>query len=151
MSSWRIFKYNYKILLIDVIYETNKYKIFLFIISRTMSLNTSCYITFAFISKKIFEIYKLLFDYVKDFYKYLNILDPNIILIDAQNNFIWTIMIIHLLAFYLLYLWHINKNIFVYYKMWFGNKVWKEFLSIQYQVLYILTKEIFKKFVNYIS
>lgn len=51
-------KYNYKLLLIDANNKTNKYKIFLIIISGIISLNTSYYPIFAFISKKTFEIYK---------------------------------------------------------------------------------------------
>ena len=88
MLCQKILKYNYKILLIDATYKTNKYKISLIIISGVMPLNTSYYIAFAFVSKKTYEVYKWLFECVKDFYKYLNISDPNIILIDVQNSFI---------------------------------------------------------------
>ncbi len=83
MSSQKILKYNYEVLLIDVTYKTNKYKILLIIISRVMPLNTSYYIAFTFISKEIYEIYNWLFEYIKDLYRYLNILDLNIILTDA--------------------------------------------------------------------
>lgn len=54
----KILKYNYEILLIDAIYKTNKYKIFLIIINSVTSLITSYYIAYAFIFKKTYEVYK---------------------------------------------------------------------------------------------
>lgn len=63
--------------MIDATYKTNKYKMPLIIISRVMPLNTSYYIAFAFVSKEItYEVYKWLFECVKDLYEYLDILDP---------------------------------------------------------------------------
>lgn len=84
----KILNYNYEVLLIDTTYRTNKYKMPLIIISRVMPLNTSYYITFAFISKEIFKICKWLFKYVKNFYKYFDIPDSNVILTNAQKNVI---------------------------------------------------------------
>ncbi len=100
--SEKILKYNYEVLLIDVTYKTNKYKILLIIISRLMSLNISYYIAFVFVFKKIYEIYKWLPEYVKDFYEWLDISDPNVILIDVQNSLIQAIIIIYLLVLYFL-------------------------------------------------
>ncbi len=51
-------------------------------------MNTSYYIAFAFVSKETFEIYKWLYEYIKDLYEYLEIPDPNFILTDTQNSFI---------------------------------------------------------------
>ncbi len=82
MFSQKILKYNYKILLIDIIYKTNKYKIPLIIINEVTLFNTSYYVSFTFVSKETYKIYKWLFKYVKNLYKYLNILDLNVILID---------------------------------------------------------------------
>ena len=88
MSSQKILKYNYEILLIDITYKTNKYKMPLIIINKITLLNTSYYIAFTFIFKETYEVYKWLFEYVKDFYKYLDISNLNIILMDAQNSLI---------------------------------------------------------------
>lgn len=54
----KILKYNHIILLISTLYKTNKYKIFLIIISRVIFLNISYYIIFIFISKKTYKVYK---------------------------------------------------------------------------------------------
>ena len=54
--SQKILKYNYEVLLIDATYKTNKYKMLLIIISGVTPLNTSYYVTFAFIFKEIYEI-----------------------------------------------------------------------------------------------
>lgn len=60
--SQKIHKYNHEILLINIMYKTNKYKIFLIIINMIMLLNTSYYIVFIFVSKKIYWVYKWLLD-----------------------------------------------------------------------------------------
>lgn len=69
-------------------YKTNKHKILVIIINRIILLNTSYYIIFAFLFKKIYKVYKWLFKYIKDFYKYFDILNSNIILTNAQNSLI---------------------------------------------------------------
>ena len=58
MSSQKILKYNYKVLLINIIYKTNKYKLLLIIISGVTLLNTSYYIAFVFIFKETYKVYK---------------------------------------------------------------------------------------------
>lgn len=86
--SQKIPKYNHKVLLLDTTYKTNKYKMFLIIISGVIPLNTSYYIAFVFISKKTFEIHKWLLECFKDLYEYLDIPDPDVILTDTQNSLI---------------------------------------------------------------
>lgn len=54
----------------------------LIIIKGVTLLNTSYYINFAFFCKKTYEVYKCLFKYIKDFYKYFDILDLNVIFMD---------------------------------------------------------------------
>ncbi len=53
-----------------------------------MPLNTSYYIAFIFISKEIYEVYNWLIKLIKDFDKYLDISNLNVILINAQNSLI---------------------------------------------------------------
>ncbi len=122
VSSQKILKYNYEVLLIDAIYKTNKYKMPLIIISGVMPLNTGYYIAFAFVSKETYEVYKWLLECVKDLYKYLDIPDPNVIVTDAQNSLIRAISTVYPLASHLLCLWHTNKNVVVHCKKWFDNK-----------------------------
>lgn len=95
----------------------------LIIISEVMPLNTSYYIAFVIIFKEAYKVYKWLLEYVKDLYKYLNIPDLNVILINIQNSFIQAISIVYLLTLNFLYFWHISKNMLVYCKKWFDNKV----------------------------
>ncbi len=73
MSSQKILHYNYVVLLIDVTYKTNGYKISLIVIGEITSMNNSYYIAFTFISKEKFEVYKWLLESINDFYKYLDI------------------------------------------------------------------------------
>lgn len=80
VSFQKILKYNYKIFIIDTIYKINKYKIFLIIINRITLLNISYYVVFIFVSKKTNKVYKWSLKFVKDFYKYFNISDLNVIL-----------------------------------------------------------------------
>lgn len=45
----KILKYNYKVLLIDIIYKANKYQMFLIIISKIILLNISYYLNPTFL------------------------------------------------------------------------------------------------------
>ena len=145
MSSQKILKYNYEVLLINATYKTNKYKMPLIIISGVTLLNTSYYVAFAFVSKETYEVYKWLLECVKDLYEYLDIPDPNVILTDAQNSLIWAISIAYPLASHLFCLWHINKNVVFHCKKWFDNKGLEEILIIWYEVLYTPTKKVFQE------
>lgn len=57
-------------------------------ISEVILLNTSYYMRFIFVFKEIYEFYKWLLEYIKDFYEYLDISDPIVILTDTKNNLI---------------------------------------------------------------
>lgn len=122
MSSQKILKYNHEILLTDTTYKTNKYKMLLIIVSRVTSLNISYYIAFAFVFKKIFKIYKWLFECIGNLYKYFDILNLDVIFTNAQNKLIQAITIVYLLVSYLFCFWYINKNVIIHYKKWFDNK-----------------------------
>ena len=143
MSFQKILKYNHEVLLIDTTYKTNKYKMLLIIISGVTSLNTSYYITFVFVFKETFEVYKWVVECIKNLYKYFDIPDLNVILIDAHKSLIQAITIVYPLKSHLLCLWYINKNVVVHCKKWFNNKTWKEYLGIWHEILYTLTEEVF--------
>ena len=74
--------------MINATYKTNKFKMLLIIIRRVTLLNINYYVAFAIVSKKIYKVYKWLFEYVKYVYEYLDIPDPNVILTDTQNSLI---------------------------------------------------------------
>lgn len=88
----------------------------LIIISKVIPLNLSYYIDFKFIFKKIYKVYKWLFQCIKNFYKYFNTSNSNIILTDTENSFIQAIFIVYILISHFLCFWYINKNLFVYCK-----------------------------------
>lgn len=48
-----------------------------------MFLNTRYYIAFTFIFKKLYQTYKWLFEYIKNFYEYFDILNLKLILINT--------------------------------------------------------------------
>lgn len=58
ISLQKFLKYNYEVLLINIIYKTNKYKMPLIIISGVIPLNINYYIGFEFVFKKIYKVYK---------------------------------------------------------------------------------------------
>ena len=122
MSSQKILKYNYEILLIDATYKTNKYKMPLIVISEAISLDTSNYIPFEFVFKETFEVDKWLVECIKNLYEYFNISDFNGILTEAQKSYIEVISTIYLLQSHLFCFWHMNKNMLVNCKKWFDNK-----------------------------
>lgn len=82
-------KLNYKILLMDCIYKTNIYNMLLYITIRVMFLNTTNYIAFAFLLSKTVDNYHWILDIIKKLYKFLDILNPKVIIINTKSSIIY--------------------------------------------------------------
>lgn len=72
---------------------------FLIIIRKVKLININYYMIYTFIFKKIFKVYKWLHKYIKNLYKYFDILNLSIIFINTQNSLIGALIIIYLLVF----------------------------------------------------
>lgn len=97
-------KFNFIVLFINYKYKINIYKIFLYIIIRIISLNIIYYIAFTFLLAKTVNNHSWVFDIFKKLYKFFDISNLKIIIIDAKFSIIYTILKKFLLIFYLLYL-----------------------------------------------
>lgn len=94
----------------------------LYIIISIAPLNTTYYITFAFLSVDIVNNYYQILDIIKKLYEFLDILDSKVIITNTNSSIICAISEEFLLAFYLLCFEHINKNIITNCKKLFKNK-----------------------------
>ena len=65
---------------------------------------------------------------------------------NCEKTLIYTLQNIILFTKHVIYLWHINKNVFINYKLLFDiKKSWQKFYNNWYGVLYSVTKSIFEK------
>ena len=68
-----IFKTNDKIIILDCIYKTNRYNIFLIILIEIICFNISFYFDIYFLKNEIVKNYETLFRIIKKLFKYINI------------------------------------------------------------------------------
>lgn len=120
ITSQRLLKLNYGVLLVDCKYKTTVYKMPLYIIKGVIPLNTTYYVTFAFLSAKIVDDYCWALGAIKKLYEFLNIPDPKIVITNPDASIIHAILDEFPLAFYLLYL--MNKNVITNCKKLFKDK-----------------------------
>ena len=141
-----IFNDNFEIVVMNCIYEINKYKMSLMIIMKHISLKTFFYIDFVFIEKKeeknftwMLKQLKKLYDSLKFKHFKIIIIDRNLILMTIINKF-------YSRAHYVLCIWHINKNDLINCKQSFVTvEKWKKFLIFWYVIVYAHTREKYDK------
>ncbi len=144
ISSHKVLKLNYEVLLIDSIYKTNVYRMPLYIITGVTPLNTTYYVGFAFLSMETVEDYEWVLQCIKNLYLILDIPDPNVIITDADRSIIWAISHKFPFGAHLLYLWHLNKNVLSHCKKLFEDEEsWTEFYETWNKVLYAHKEEEF--------
>lgn len=85
-------------------------------------MNTTYYVIFNFLSAEIINDYYCVLDVTKKPYEFLDILNSKVIIINTNLSIIPTISKELLLTSYLLYLWHMNKNIMTNCKKLFEDK-----------------------------
>ncbi len=86
ITSQKVLKLNYEVLLMDCTYKTNVYKMPLCIITGVAPLNTTYYVAFAFLSSETVDDYRWVFGAVKKLYEFLDIPDPKVTVPDADPS-----------------------------------------------------------------
>jgi hypothetical protein len=90
-SSQIILETNYEILIMNCIYKTNKYKMFLMIIFDQIELHKIFYVTFCFMFKEKQNDYVWIMKQLKVLYEKLKFSDSTIFVIDMKRDKISTI------------------------------------------------------------
>ncbi len=117
-SSQIILKINYEILIMNCIYKTNKYKMFLMIIFNQIKLHKIFYAAFCFMFKEKQNDYVWIMKQLKTLYEKLKFSDFTIIVIDMKWNKISTFNISLIISsnislnilLNILYRWHEIKT-----------------------------------------
>ncbi len=119
---------NSKILIIDCIYKTNKYKMLLLTICEIILLNTIFIVDFVFLDKEIKNYYNWILYYLIYLYSSLKlfssrviVIDRNLILIEIIDNCLFKcVEIWNEETNYILYLWYLYRNIAKNCKVFFA-------------------------------
>lgn len=114
-----ILRQNFKMLIIDCIYKTNKYKMFLLIICEIIFLNTIFIVDFVFLDREIKNYYNWMLYHLIHLYSNLKLLSSRVIVID--RNLVLIKVIDNCLSkrakawdeetSYVLCLWHLHRNV----------------------------------------
>lgn len=82
----------------------------------------------------------------KDLLESMDVPDPTVFVTDPEPSLLSAIFNIFSEADHLLCVWHINKNVLVNCRPWFGNndEEWKELYATWNTVLYIKTERAFE-------
>ncbi len=132
-----ILKKNYEVLIMNCIYKTNKYKMFLLIISDQTCLHIIFYVAFCFMTQKTIVDYAWVLKQLKNLYLQLNINNFDVIIIDMKKNLMKAINTIFSNANHFLCLWHININVLANCKRDFVDKdVWNVFFDVWKKIMY---------------
>lgn len=136
-----ILKENSEVLLIDYTYKTNRSKFLLLVIMGHTALGTTFYVRFVFLANQKNQLSVgfagIVYLSYWDGYFFLTVIvmDCNLALINALAT-------VFPLVSYLLYVWHINKNVLANYKTLFETKrACNEFYVARQAVVYINTLE----------
>ena len=84
-SSQLILRFNYEMLILDVIYKTNRYKLSLFIIIEITTLNFFFYVGFIFMKLKYISNYVWIMKQLKALYDEFKISYSNVLLTNCQE------------------------------------------------------------------
>ena len=114
---------NFEVLIMNCIYKTNKYKMFLLIIIDVISLNIIFYVEFCFMKDENFSDYVWAFRVLRDLYIRLQLESSKVILSNDDKTFASTITQTYDVdeMKHELCVWHIEKNVIEYCKRYFVN------------------------------
>lgn len=141
---------NIKILIMNCIYKTNKYKISLLIIIEVIVLNIIFYVDFCFMKKKSYSDYEWIIKTLVRLYDYLDLFYSTIIIFDNDRALLSTLSHVFFehehRVNHLLCIWHINQNVTVNCKKYFStNKKWKIFYKRWKNVVYANISKLLEK------
>jgi hypothetical protein len=137
----------------NCIYKTNKYKMFLFIISDQIALHKNFYVVFCFVTKEKQNDYVWILQQLKRLYAKLKISDSTVLIIDMKKELMNVCRLIFSVSNHLLCLWHINNNVLINCKKHFIiKKIWDKFFSEWKKMMYASSereyRDLWDKFVN---
>jgi hypothetical protein len=142
----RMTKLNWKILIINCIYKTNRYFMFLCIIIEIIALNIIFYIAFVFFSSEIISTFEWILQQVLELYQKFNIFNFIFIITNCEISLINAISSISFTIQHALCLWHVDKNVFKNCKWFFDdNESWKIFFDQWHKVMYVSIEMKFEK------
>lgn len=110
---------NFEVLIMNVIYKTNRYKMFLLIIVYETIFNTIFYIIFAFLIDEIEKNFAWIIEQIKTLYVNFNVFKFKIIVIDRNFALMITLKKTYSNIKNLLYVWHVNKNVVINCRFFF--------------------------------
>jgi hypothetical protein len=146
ISCQRMTKLNWKVLVIDCIYKTNKYFMLLCIISEVIVLNIIFYINFAFFSSEITATFEWMLQQILEMYQELNIFNSLFIDTDCEINLINVISSVFFIVNHALCLWHVDKNVVKNCKKYFDDdESWKVFFKHWHKIMYVSFETVFEK------
>ncbi len=141
-----ILQINFEILVMNVIYKTNRYKMFFFIISEQIVLHINFYVAFCFMISEISTDYIWILKQLKALYKEMKISLSTIIVIDMKKRLMMTIRNIFSSSIisHMLCIWHINKNVLANCRKSFDDQeAWTIFFALWKNVIYTSSKQDF--------
>ncbi len=124
----------YKIILMNCIYKTNKYKMLLLIIIKVIVLNIIFYVAFCFMKDENYNDYIWVMQTLKWLYNHLDLSYSETVLFN--NDKMLTSALHHVFSDseyhvnHALCMWHMNNNIIINCKKFFSiNKLYDEFMK----------------------
>ncbi len=124
----------YKIILMNCIYKTNKYKMLLLIIIKVIVLNIIFYVAFCFMKDENYNDYIWVMQTLKWLYNHLDLSYSETVLFN--NDKMLTSALHHIFSDseyhvnHALCMWHMNNNIIINCKKFFSiNKLYDEFMK----------------------
>lgn len=140
-SSQELLKSNYKVLVMDCTYKTNRYQMPLLIVSGQTALHTNFYVAFCFMSQETPSDCMWVLSQLKGLYSQLELPDPTVIVIDMERGLMAAIEQTFSNTNHLLSIWHLNNNIVIKCKKSFDIKeAWDAFFTKWKTVFYASTE-----------
>lgn len=142
VSSMKILKSNFEVLVMDCTYKTNRFKMPLLVITGQTGINTTFYVAFVFISHEDETSYKWALMALQDLYETLHLSNPTTIVTDCEAGLIPAMHAIYPEVKHLLCVWHININVLSKCRRKFHIiEAWQEFYSAWQAVVYASTED----------
>ena len=137
---------NFKVLIINCTYKTNKYKMFLLTIIEYIVINFTFIINIVFLIKKIVNYYDWILNYLKTLYVSLKLADFHVIITN------WDLILLEIIDVqyfvktkHILYLWYVHRNVIKNCKIFFSiKKNWETFLIDWHAIIYAFNKTKFE-------
>ncbi len=141
-SFQKTLQFNHEALIMNCIYKTNRYRMFLFVITDQTKLNIIFYVAFVFMIKKHLSNYEWILQQLKTLYVKLSLSFLTIFVIDCEKALINAIRLKYSEVDHVFCIWHINNNVLSHCKRKFEIKeAWEIFFNEWKAMMYVLTQQ----------